>query len=119
MKAIIAAIAALTAMGSFAGSAIAQVSFSIRFGSSPTYRSNIYQGIRPRVPFYQNNYERYQRHPNSSVIVREVYPSSAHYGNSWNNVVPRTIIRRSNIYERHYDNYGDRYIVEKRIIRVR
>lgn len=113
MKAIIAAIAALTTMGSFAGSAIAQVSFSIRFGSSPTYRSNIYQGIRPRVPFYQNNYERYQRNPNSSVIVREVYP------NSWNSVVPRTIIRRSNIYERHYDNFGDRYIVEKRIIRVR
>ncbi len=111
MKVIIAAIAALSAISAFTGSAIADVSINLSFGSSPSYRrynsyrSNVYQNVYPRVPHYQNNYyDRYNRNVNSSVIVREVYPSS--YRNSW--------------YQQHRDSYqADRYIIEKRIIRVR
>ena len=137
MKVIIAAIAALGALGSFAGSAMADISINIRFGSSPSYnsygnydsyRSNVYQPVYPR---HQNNYDRYNsynRNVNSSVIVREVYPSSSYYGNSWNRtVVPTYIVPsnhpystiRSTVYNPYNVDLGDRYIIEKHIIWMR
>ena len=128
MKTLIAAIAALGAMSTFVGSALADVSINIRFGSTPTYRNydsyrNSYRSnpYRQAYPNYPNNYG-YNRNVNSSVIVPEVYPSSS-YGNFWNRgVVPRqnpysTI--RSTVYDPFNVYRGDRYIVEKRIIRVR
>jgi len=136
MKVIIATIAALGAISSSTGAAIADVSISIRFGSSPSYptygsydsyRSSIYQSVYP-VPYYQNNYDRYNRDVNSSVIVREVYPSSSYYGNSWNYpVAPSYVIPanqpystiRSTVYNPYNVDLGDRYIIQERIIRVR
>jgi hypothetical protein len=131
MKALLAAVTSLGVMCSFVGTAIADVSISIRFGSSPSYnsyrsyrsyRSNIYQPTYPSVPYQNNHYDhfdRYNRNINSSVIVPNLYPSSSYYRNSWNYAVP-TIIHRSNSFERHYSNHqGDRYIIEKRIIRIR
>ncbi len=120
MKTILAAIAVLGTMGAFSGSAIADVSISIRFGSSPTYssyRSNVWS--YPSAPYYSNNYDRHHRNNNSSVIVREVYPASPYYGSNWNYIVPSTVIRRSNIYEHRYNNYGDRYIIQRSFIRTR
>lgn len=136
MKVIIATIAALGAISSFTGAAIADVSINIQFGSSPSYptygsydsyRSSIYQSVYP-VPYYQNNYDRYNRDVNSSVIVREVYPSSSYYGNSWNySVAPSYVIPanhpystiRSTVYNPYNVDLGDRYIIQERIIRVR
>ena len=136
MKVIIATIAALGAISSFTGAAIADVSISIHFGSNPshnTYRtydsypSNVYQSAYP-VPYYQNNYDRYNRNVNSSVVVREVYPSSSYYGNSWNySVAPSYAIPanqpystiRSTVYNPYNVDLGDRYIIQERIIRVR
>lgn len=148
MKVIIAAIAALGAISSFTGAAIADVSISIRFGSSPShntyrsydsYRSSVYQSVYP-VHYDQNSYDRYNhlhnnqhnRHVNSSVIVREVYPSSSYYGNSWGNswnysVAPNYVIPanhpystiRSTVYNPYNVDLGDRYIIQERVIRVR
>ncbi len=145
MKVIVAAIAALGAISSFTGAAIADVSISIQFGSSPSdniyrsydsYRSNVYQSVYP-VPYYQNNYDQnnydrynnpYNRNVNSSVIVREVYPSSSYYGNSWNHpVTPSYVIPsnhpysniRSTVYNPYNVDLGDRYVIQERIIRVR
>jgi hypothetical protein len=133
MKIIMTAIAALGAMTTFVGSAFADVSFTIRFGSSPSvttyrtydsYRSNIYQ------PTYQDPYYRYNHHHNdhSRVIVREIVPNY-NYGNSWNypnvpvnvpNVnYPANFPTRGSVYNPYNYNLGDRYIVEQRFIRVR
>ncbi|PZO40630.1 MAG: hypothetical protein DCF19_12140 [Pseudanabaena frigida] len=123
MKAIIAAIAALGAMSSFVGSAMADVSINLRFGSTPTYRNYDYYRSNVYRQVYPNNYDRYNRNVNSTVIVREAYPSSSYYGNYWN--------RRSTVYNPYnvdlgnrfinnpYNNSGNRFIVEQRIIRVR
>ena len=136
MKVIIATIAALGAIRSFTGAALADVSISIRFGSSPSYptygsydsyRSSVYQSVYP-VPYYQNNHDRYNRNVNSSVVVREVYPASSYYGNSWNySVAPSYVIPanqpystiRSTVYNPYNVDLGDRYIIQERIIRVR
>lgn len=139
MKALILAVSAVGVMSSFTGSAIADVSINIRFGASPSYdsshnfyRTNIQQPIYPSVPYYQNNHDRYNRNINSSVIVREVYPSSSYNSNSWNYTVPQTIIQRSIWSDRRYNSYhgnqnsnqnfnqsGNHYIIKQRIIRVR
>jgi hypothetical protein len=131
MKLMIATIAALGAMTTFTSSAIANVSISIRFGSSPsfnsyrnnrthnTYRSNIYQPINPRNSFYRSrnrgsvvfvprdssrvNHDFYNR---NSVVPNFGYPSSFSGTNQF-------------IHNPYNSNLGDRYIVEKRIIRVR
>ncbi len=113
MKTLITAIATLGAMTTFAGSAFADVSFSIRFGSSPSvnnyrtydsYRSNIYR------PTYQDPYYRSNHYNNnrSRVIIRKTIPNY-NYGNSVN--YPTNFPNNSRL--------GDRYIVEKRFIRVR
>ncbi len=120
MKIVLAVIAALGTIGAFSESAIADVSISIRFGSSPTYssyRSNVWSTY-PNVPYHPNNYDHHHRN-NSSVIVRKVYPASPYYRSNWNYIVPSTVIRRSNIYEHHYNNYGDRYIIQRSFIRIR
>lgn len=120
MKTLLAAIAVIGTMSSFAGNAIAEVSFTIRFGSSPqvktyrTYRSNVYSP--PVVPYYQNRgYSNYNNYDNSRVIVREVYPQ-VNLGNSRNY---STIPSHNHYYRSYKNNGGERYIVEKRIIRVR
>jgi len=104
MKAIIAAIAAIGAMSSLVGSANADVSINLRFGSSPSYRS------------YPERYRNYRHHNNNSrVIVREVYPATTIV----REVYPATVIYSSKPFERRYnssqdDRCGDRYIVENR-----
>ena len=120
MKIVLALIASLVTIGAFAGSAIADLSISIRFGSSPShssYRSNFHR-LPPIVPAYSKNHEHYHHNNNSPVIVREVYPTSPYYSN-WNYIVPSTVIRRSNFYEHRYNNYGDRYIIQRSFIRTR
>jgi hypothetical protein len=134
MKAIIAVIAALGAISSFAGAAIADVSISINLGSSPSYRG--YSSYRPKIyqhsysypvttyshnNYSHNNYDRYNRNVNSTFVVRDVYPVTSYHDNSWNYAVPmQRSVYRANFPERSYNKYqGDRYIVEKRIIRVR
>ena len=124
MKVIIAAIALIGAMSSLVGSANADVSISLRFGSSPSYRS------------YPERYRNYRHHNNNSrVIVREVYPATTIIrevypagtivrevypaGTIVREVYPATVIYPSTPFERRYnssqdDRYGDRYIVEKR-----
>ncbi|MBD2177881.1 hypothetical protein H6F42_13255 [Pseudanabaena sp. FACHB-1998] len=124
MKTLLASIAAIGTMSAFAGSAIAEVSFNIRFGSSPevktyrtyrSYRSNVFNS--PAIPYYQQrSYRNYDNnYGNSRVIVREVYPQ-VNYGNSWNY---STIPGPNYYYRSPRNNGGERYIVEKRIIRVR
>lgn len=120
MKTLLAAIAAIGTMSACAGSAIAQISINIRLGSSHevktyrTYRSNVYSA--PFVPYYQHHgYSNYNKYGNSRVIVREVYPT-VRYGNSWNYSSTPSL---NNYYRTYRDNGGERYIVEKRIIRVR
>jgi hypothetical protein len=115
MKVIIAMIAALGVVSSFTGSAIAEVSINLRFGSSPTYRSNVYPSnvYRPTYPSH-SNYQKphyYRRQANPAFIVREVYPSSSYYGNTWN--------YSNSAQGRYSHDQGDRYIIEKRFIRVR
>ena len=91
MKLIMTAIATLgaitTAITTVTGSALADVSISIRFGSSPnTYRTYDSYRSHTRQPVYHNPYYRnhgYQHNVNSRVIVREIVPSH-NYGNSWN-----------------------------------
>lgn len=144
MKAIITAIATLGAMTTFAGSAFADVSLTIRFGSSPSvntyrtydsYRSTIYR------PTYQDPYYRSNRHYNnrSRVIIRETVPNY-NYGNSWgysttpsgiypvnvpaitapNWIYPVNVpATTGSVYNPYNSNLGDRYIIEQRIIRVR
>jgi len=136
MKVIIAAIAALGAMNSFMGSAIADVSISINFGSRPAYsspnyynpyRTNVYRGnvySTPSIvhsPTYNGYYNRNFNSvipnsviPNSVIKVREVYPSRVIYSTNLSD-------RRYNSYrsDQYVDQYGDRYIIEKRIVRVR
>ena len=124
MKVIIAAIALIGAMSSLVGSANADVSISLRFGSSPSYRS------------YPERYRNYRHHNNNSrVIVREVYPATTIIrevypagtivrevypaGTIVREVYPATVIYPSTPFERRYnssqdDRYGDRYIVENR-----
>ena len=114
MKVIIAAIALIGAMSSLVGSANADVSISLRFGSSPSYRS------------YPERYRNYRHHNNNSrVIVREVYPATTIIREVYpattiiREVYPATVIYPSTPFERRYnssqdDRYGDRYIVEKR-----
>jgi hypothetical protein len=100
MKVIMTAIATLGAMTTFAGSAFADVSISIRFGSSPStntyrtydsYRSN-YQRTYSN-PYYQNY--RQHRNVNSGVIVREIVPSH-NYGKTWNYPSAPTVIYSPN-----------------------
>ncbi len=90
MKIIMTAIATLGAMTTFAGSALADVSITIRFGSSPStntyhtydsYRSNTHQPVYHN-PYYRNHHYNHQHNVNSRVIVREIVPSH-NYGNSW------------------------------------
>lgn len=118
MKLPIAAIASLGALTTFTGSAIADVSISIRFGSSPsfnsyrnnrsyrTYRSNIYQPINPH-----SNFE-YGRRRNAGIFVQQVLPrlNRGFYNRNSNNQF---------IHNPYNSNLGDRYIIEKRVIRVR
>jgi len=137
MKVIIALIATFGAMSSYVGSAIADVSISINFGSRPSYsspnyynpyptnvyptnvyRSNIYRSNVYRSPsvvhspshnsYYNRNFNSGVK--NSGIKVREVYPSRVIYS-------PNVSDRFYNSYRS--DQYGDRYIIEKRIIRVR
>jgi hypothetical protein len=130
MKVIMTAIATLGAMTTCVGSAFADVSISIRFGSSPsvnTYRtydsypSNVHQPIYHN-PYNQNYYNRdyYRHNTNSRVIVREVVPN---YGSAWNNypTVPRSYPTSTQPVYNPYnvDLDGSRYIIEKRYIRVR
>ena len=131
MKAIIAAIAAIGAMSASVGSAFADVSISINFGSRPaysspnyykTYRTNTYRTNVYRYPsiVHSPTYNNYNRGFNSGITnhgsinsgsrLREVYPSRSIYSTNISN-------RRYNSYRS--DQYGDRYIIEKRIIRVR
>jgi len=128
MKVIMTAIATIGAMTTFVGSAFADVSISIRFGSSPsvkTYRT--YESYRSHVrqpvyhhPYNQNYYNRNYRHnTNSRVIVREVLPN---YGSSWNYpTVPRNYPTSTQSVYNPYnvDLNGSRYIIEKRYIRMR
>jgi hypothetical protein len=89
MKLIMTAIATLGAVTTFAGSALADVTISIRFGSSPstnTYRTYDSYNSNIRHHTYHNPYhQNYNHHQNvnSRVIVREIVPSH-NYGNSWN-----------------------------------
>lgn len=132
MKVIMMAIATLGAMTTFGGSALADVSISIRFGSSPSvntyrtydsYRSNVRQPVYHN-PYNQNYYNRDYYRPNtrSRVIVRE-FVSVPNYGSSWN--YPTTIPRNyptstQSVYNPYnVDLDGSRYIIEKRYIRVR
>lgn len=129
MKAIIAAIAAIGAMSASVGSAFADVSISINFGSRPAYSSpNYYKTYRTNVYRYPSvvhspTYNNYNRgfnsvitnsgSINSGIRLREVYPSRSIYSTNLSN-------RRYNSYRSdQIDQYGDRYIIEKRIIRVR
>jgi hypothetical protein len=116
MKVVIATIAAIGAMSSCVGSAIADVSINFNFGTSPSYRqsnqyksyrSNVYQS--PSVLYYPKHHSHYHRNLNSGFKVYEVYPSNIYssYGTE----------QRYNSYQGN--QYGDSYIVEKRIIRVR
>ncbi|MFM7600030.1 MAG: hypothetical protein ACKO7R_02350 [Pseudanabaena sp.] len=131
MKVIMAAIATLGAMTTCVGSSFADVSISIRFGSSPSvntyrtydsYRSNVRQPIYHN-PYNQNYYNRdYHRHnTNSRVIVREVVPN---YGSAWNNY-PTTVHRNyptstQPVYNPYnVDLDGSRYIIEKHYILIR
>ncbi len=116
MKIIIAAIAAIGAMSASVGSAFADVSITINFGSRPAYSApNYYKTYRTNVYRYPNivhspTYNNYNRGFNSGIRLREVYPSRSIYSTNLSN-------RRYNSYRS--DQYGDRYIIEKRIIRVR
>jgi hypothetical protein len=131
MKLIMTAIATLGAMTTFAGSALADVSINIRFGSSPStntyrtydsYRSNTHQPVYYN-PYYRNhrNYD-HQHNVNSRVIVREIVPSH-NYGNSWNYPTAPSVVYPAvnqsvyNPYNVNLGGYG--YIVEQRLIRVR
>ncbi len=149
MKVIMTAIATLGAMTTFAGSALADVSISIRFGSSPstnTYRTYDSYRSHTHQPIYHNPYHRnyeHQHNVNSRVIVREIVPNH-NYGNSWNYPSAHRVTypaanqsvynpynvnlggyssypttNPSMIYNPHNVNLGDLYIVEQRIIRIR
>ena len=130
MKVIIAAIAAIGAMSSLVGSANADVSISIRFGSSSSYRS------------YPERYRNYRHHNyNSRVIIREVYPATTTVREVYpattivreaypattivreiypattivREVYPARVIYPSTPFERRYkSSQDDRYIVENR-----
>lgn len=103
MKLIMTAIATLGAITTFAGSALADVSISIRFGSSPstnTYRTYDSYRSHTRQPIYHNPYHQhrnYDRHHNvnSRVIVREIVPSQ-NYGNSWNYPTAPSVVYPAN-----------------------
>ncbi|MEI6328388.1 MAG: hypothetical protein WCP16_04095 [Pseudanabaena sp. ELA645] len=141
MKVIIAAIAALGAMNSFMGSAIADVSISINFGSRPAYsspnyynpyRTNVYRGNVYSSPsiVHSPTYNGYYNRNFNSVIPNSVIPNSV----IPNSVIPNSVIkvrevypsrviystnlsdRRYNSYrsDQYVDQYGDRYIVENR-----
>jgi hypothetical protein len=131
MKAIIAAIAAIGAMSASVGSAFADVSISINFGSRPAYSSpNYYKTYRTNT--YRTNVYRYP-----SVVHSPTYNNynsgfnsgitnfgSINFGSRLRGVYPSRSIYSTNLSNRHYnsyrsDQYGDRYIIEKRIIRVR
>ncbi|PZU97866.1 MAG: hypothetical protein DCE90_05040 [Pseudanabaena sp.] len=133
MKLPIAAIAALGALTTFTGSAIANVSISIRFGSSPSfnsyrsnrsynpYRSNIYQPniYQPIVP-HDNFY--HGRNRSSGAFVQRVVPRLNRGFYNRNSVIsyPSSFPANNQFIHNPYNsNLGDRYIVEKRIIRVR
>jgi hypothetical protein len=122
MKVIMTAIATLGAMTTFVGSAFADVSISIRFGSSPSvntyrtydsYRSNVRQPVH-----YNPHYRNYNRNVNSRVIVREVVPN---YGTNWKPTPRVHYPATQSVYNPYnVDLSGSRYyIVEKRYIRVR
>jgi hypothetical protein len=146
MKTLITAIATLGAITTFAGSAFADVSFSIRFGSSPSantyrnydsYRSNIYQ------PTYQDPYYHHHHYNNRSrVTIREVVPNynygnsvtyptnfpttgsvynpyNSNIGNPYQLGYPANFPTTGSVYNPYNSNLGDRYIIEQRIIRVR
>ncbi|MEA5480114.1 hypothetical protein VB774_20995 [Pseudanabaena galeata UHCC 0370] len=128
MKVIMTAIATIGAMTTFVGSAFADVSISIRFGSSPSlnhyrtynsYRSNVRQPIYHH-PYKQNYFNRDSRaNTRSRVIVREVVPN---YGRAWNySTIPRNYPTSTQSVYNPYnvDLDGSRYIIEKRYIRVR
>jgi hypothetical protein len=101
MKLIMTAIATLGAMTTFAGSALADVTISIRFGSSPstnTYRTYDSYNSNIRHHTYHNPYhQNYNHHQNvnSGVIVREIFPSQ-NYGNSWNSTAPSVVYPANN-----------------------
>ena len=88
MKIIMTAIATLGAITTFAGSALADVTINIRFGSSPssnTYRTNDSYNSNRQYTYHNPYHQNYHHHHNvnSRVIVREIVPSH-NYGNSWN-----------------------------------
>jgi hypothetical protein len=88
MKVIMTAIATLGAITTFAGSAFADVTINIRFGSSPssnTYRTYDSYNSNHQHTYHNPYYQNYNHHQNvnSKVIVREIVPSH-NYGNSWN-----------------------------------
>ncbi|MBD2317969.1 hypothetical protein [Phormidium tenue] len=129
MKVIMTAIAALGSMTTFGGSAFADVSISIRFGSSPsvnTYRTYDSYRSNVRQPVYHNSYNQnyynrdyYRPNTRSRVIVREVVPN---YGRAWNySTIPRNYPTSTQSVYNPYnvDLDGSRYIIEKRYIRVR
>lgn len=148
MKLIMTAIATLGAMTTFAGSALADVTISIRFGSSPsshTYRTYDSSHSNYQHTYHNPYYQNYNHHQNgnSRVIVREIYPSQ-NYGNSWNYptapsvvypAVNQSVYNPYNVNLGGYSGYpqtnqsiynpynvnlgGYGYIVEQRIIRVR
>jgi len=143
MKVIITAIATLGAMTTFVGSAFADVSLTIRFGSSPSVRTyRTYESYRPNIyqPTYQDPYYRSNHHyGHSKVIIRETV-QSYNYGNSWgysttpSGIYPVNVpaitapnwiypvndpATTGSVYNPYNSNLGDRYIVEQRFIRIR
>lgn len=97
MKIMISALTLLGAMTTFVGSALADVSINIRFGSSPSF-NRIYTPNRSntRQPVYFKQYptrynrvyqnrptNKFHRNIGSQRIIHQVVPQH-NYGNSWN-----------------------------------
>jgi hypothetical protein len=101
MKVIMTAIAMLGATTTSAGSALADVTINIRFGSSPstnTYRTYDSYRSNPHQPIYHNPYyQNYNHHQkvHSGVIVREIIPSH-NYGNYRNYPTAPSVVYPAN-----------------------
>ena len=109
MKIIMTAIAAIGAMTTFVGSAIADVSINIRFGSTPSvtsYRRTYESYHSPlRQPIYTNSY-RHQTY-RSRVIMPDLSPSHNHGLTNYSNYNP------------YNSRFRDRYSNNGFVIRIR
>lgn len=128
MKIIMTAIATLGAMTTFAGSALADITINIRFGSSPssniyrTYDSYNYHQHSYHNPYYQNY--NHDQNVNPSVVYPANFPAANQsvynpYNVNLGGYSSYPTTNQSMIYNPYNVNLGDRYIIEQRIIRIR